>query len=337
MKSLLITLRSTLPIFNEMIRTIVVTFNADERQKELIESLIINSGVKFLKDYHDNEYLNLIKDADALLAWNPSRELGSLRLNSLTKLKFVQLLSAGYDHIDFSMFPYGCKIASNNGAYAEPMAEHIIAMVLSLAKRLSINHKKLSVGEFNQQVPNISLKNSVFGILGFGGIGKAAANLIRPLVSKIYAINSTGRTKELVDFIGTLKDLSFVLEESDIIIISLPLISVTKNLIGKNELDLMKNSAILVNAARGQIINEEALYKHLKTHPDFYAGIDAWWAEPFTEGEFKLNYPFFDLPNILGSPHNSAVVTGSLLEGLKRAVENMNLYLNNKKPLHIIN
>ena len=318
-------------------KNLVVTFKVDDQQKKLIESSVKNADVKFLKDYDETRYLNLLKDADALLAWNPSRELRSLRINSLTNIKFVQLLSAGYDHIDFNMFPEGCKIASNNGAYAEPMAEHILAMVLALAKKLFLNHKKLSEGEFNQQEVNISLKDSIVGILGYGGIGKAAAKLLRPFGSKIYALNSSGKTNEPVDFIGTLNDLKFILKNSDIVIVSLPLIDETKNLIGKKELELMKPNAILVNVARGQIINESDLYEHLKTHPEFYAGIDAWWVEPFTEGEFKLNFPFFELPNILGSPHNSAIVLGSLTEGLKYAVENINLYIKNKKPEHVIN
>jgi len=318
-------------------KNLVVTFKVDDQQKKLIESSVKNADVKFLKDYDETRYLNLLKDADALLAWNPSKELRSLRINSLTNIKFVQLLSAGYDHIDFNMFPEGCKIASNNGAYAEPMAEHILAMVLALAKKLFLNHKKLSEGEFNQQEVNISLKDSIVGILGYGGIGKAAAKLLRPFGSKIYALNSSGKTNEPVDFIGTLNDLKFILKNSDIVIVSLPLIDETKNLIGKKELELMKPNAILVNVARGQIINESDLYEHLKTHPEFYAGIDAWWVEPFTEGEFKLNFPFFNLSNILGSPHNSAIVPGSLTEGLKYAVENINLYIKNKKPEHVIN
>ena len=318
-------------------KNLIVTFKVDDQQKKLIESSVKNADVKFLKDYDETRYLNLLKDADAFLAWNPSRELRSLRINSLTNIKFVQLLSASYDHIDFNMFPEGCKIASNNGAYAEPMAEHILAMVLALAKKLFINHKKLSGGEFNQRGVNISLKDSIVGILGYGGIGKAAAKLLRPFGSKIYALNSSGKTNEPVDFIGTLNDLRFILQNSDIVIISLPLIDETKNLIGQKELELMKPNAILVNVARGQIINESDLYEHLKTHPEFYAGIDAWWVEPFTEGKFKLNFPFFELPNILGSPHNSAIVLGSLTEGLKYAVENINLYIKNKKPEHVIN
>lgn len=318
-------------------QNIVVTFDADKEQRHVVESLIKNSSIKYLKDYDEHQYGDVLKNADALLSWNPSREFKSHSITLYNKIKFVQLLSAGSDHINLKMFPPKCKIAANNGAYSEPMAEHIMAMVLVLAKRLFINHQQLADGEFIQKGINISIKDSVFGILGYGGIGKAMAKLIRPFGSKILAINSSGRTTETVDFIGTLKHLNHILKNSNIIIISLPLSDETEGLISKHELNLMKPDAILINAARGKIINEADLYEHLKTHPDFYAGIDAWWSEPFTEGEFKLNYPFFDLPNIIGSPHNSAVVPGSLKEGIKSAIENLNRFLNNGEPENIIN
>ena len=98
----------------------------------------------------------------------------------------------------------------------------------------------------------------------------------------------------------------------------------------------MKPDAILINVARAQIINEEALYKHLKTHPDFFAGIDVWWVEPFYDGEFKVNYPFFELPNVLGSPHNSPLVPGALMEGVRRAAENIKIYIKSGEPEHIV-
>ncbi len=74
----------------------------------------------------------------------------------------------------------------------------------------------------------------------------------------------------------------------------------------------MKPDAILVNVARVAILDEEALYTHAKSHPNFLVGIDAWWTEPFLRGTFRMEYPFLDLPNVLGAPHNSAVVANVL-------------------------
>ena len=199
------------------------------------------------------------------------------------------------------------------------MAEHIVAMILFIFKNLLKNHNKLVSGEFNQNGVNRFLKEATCGILGYGGIGKATANLLKAFGTKIYAINTSGKTDDKVDFIGTIKDIKHILSNSDIIIISLPLNKETDSLINKTKLELMRPNAVLINVARGEIIVEKDLYEHLKSHPDFYAGIDAWWVEPFTAGEFRISYPFFDLPNFLGSPHNSAIVPGILLSGIKKA------------------
>ena len=316
---------------------VIVSYRVEEKERSIYND-ILDSRVKitFLKDYEEQERSSLIQQSDILLAWNPPRELQSVAKVSFKNLKFVQLLSAGYDHLNFDMYSNECIIACNQGAYAEPMAEHTVAMILALEKLLLVNHKKMAAGEFDQKTNTRSLKGKICGIIGFGSIGKAAANLLKGFGVKIFAVNSSGYTDENVDFIGKLNDLNYVLQESDILIVSIPLNEITSGLIGKKELGLMKDDAVIINVARGAIIQEEALYEQLKAHPNFMAGIDAWWREPFNYGEFKLSYPFFELPNVLGSPHNSAIIPGALIEGQRKAIENISIYLEGKPVKGII-
>jgi glycerate dehydrogenase len=227
-------------------------------------------------------------------------------------------------------------VAANIGAYADPIAEHILAMVLASEKHLIDRHSKLKRGEFDQASINHMLRDSSCAILGFGGIGKAAAKLLHCFEVKIYAINTTGRTSERVEFCGTLKDLEHVFPLVDIVIISLPLTASTRGLIGKRELAWMKDDTILVNVARGEIVDEAALYEKLKANPNFMVGIDTWWEEPHTKGQFQTKYPFLELANVLGSPHNSGVVPGIMNTATRLAAENIRRYLNGETPIGVV-
>ncbi|MDP8955652.1 MAG: 2-hydroxyacid dehydrogenase, partial [Actinomycetota bacterium] len=271
-----------------------------------------------------------------LVTWNPWRELGDTGVAALHELRFVQLVSAGADHVRFGDLPDSVVVAGNPGAYAEPMAEHTVGMVLALAKRLPQHHVELARGLFDQRTRNRSMKGAVCAILGFGGIGKATARLLRALGADIVAVNSTGRTDEPVKYAGTLSDLDEVLRMSDVVVLALPLTRQTRGLIGHRELELMKPDAILVNVARGAIVDEEALFRHLQTHTDFMAGIDTWWNEPRGREPFKTTYPFFDLPNVLGSPHNSALVPGFELAATRLAVENVERYLQGEEVRGVV-
>jgi len=97
----------------------------------------------------------------------------------------------------------------------------------------------------------------------------------------------------------------------------------------------MKPTAILVNVGRAAIVDERALYEHLRSHPDFCAGIDAWWHEPGPGSEFSTRYPFFDLPNLLGSPHNSGVTDNALHVGVRMAAENVRRFLSGEEVIGV--
>ena len=314
---------------------ILVSFQTSPAQKELIESNLSKFGtISYLSELGSGEARSAaIRSADVVLAWNPPKEFSKDEYAMMQNARFMQLLSAGADHIPFALLPKDLTVAGNVGAYAKPMAEHAMAMALALAKNLRRGHERLAQGNFDQFSMNKSLDGAVCAILGFGGIGKATARLMKAFGAKIYAINTSGKTDEKVDFIGTLKDLEFVLKNADFVVISLPLSKATTGLIGARELGWMKPDAILVNVARGDIIDEGAFYAFLKDHPDFKAGLDAWWVEPFRYNKFEIHYPFFDLPNVLGSPHNSGMVPEALDNAVHDAIQNLTNFLTGE-PVH---
>jgi glycerate dehydrogenase len=305
-------------------RVVAVTYPATEDYVKINTDVLGEAAtLVFPQQAAEADRAALVAGAEALIGWNPGRELAPAALARLPELRFIQLLSAGADGVDFAAIPGHVTLAGNVGAYARPIAEHVLAMTLALARRLPQRHAALAAGDFNQRDRLITLSGAVCAILGYGGIGAAAAALMRALGARIYAINSTGQTADPVDFAGTLADLDQVLAAADVAVVCLPLTNKTRNLIGARELSLMKPTAILINVARGAIVSEQALYEHLRQNPQFTAGIDAWWHEPGRSGEFRTGYPFFDLPNLLGSPHNSGIVPGVLRGAARMAAQNV--------------
>jgi phosphoglycerate dehydrogenase-like enzyme len=309
-------------------RLVAVSYPADEEFARInSEVLAGDAKVVCTHELPDAQRTQTLRRAEALLAWELPKEIPAGALREAARLRFVQLLSAGVDKVDFSALPDRLMVASNAGAYAVAMSEHVLAMTLSLAKRLPQRHAALAAGRFDKWAPSLTLDGTICAILGFGGIGIATARLMTAFGARVYAVNRSGRTSEPAEFVATLADLDQVLAVADVVVISLPLTAATRGLIGKRELALMKPAAILVNVARGAIVDQGALYEHLRTNPQFGAGIDTWWDEPTGDAPFRTDYPFFDLPNIIGSPHNSSIVAGTMLSAARLAAENVRRYL----------
>ena len=153
---------------------------------------------------------------------------------------------------------------------------------------------------------------------------------------RIYALNRSGTTGESVDWIGKPDRLDELMAASDVLVISAPLTRATRGVIGGRELSMMKDDAIMINLARGEIVEEIALYDHLKAKPRFTACIDAWWIEPVRHGEFRIERPFLELPNVIASPHNSASVPTAADTALRCALANCRRVLMGETPLHLV-
>ncbi len=316
---------------------LVVLLEAGAKTRSLIEDVIQgDADVIFLSDRPGQERQAVLSEASVLLSRNTAHELRDDEIPLLGNARLIQYVSAGVDFIPLRQFPETIAIAANGGGYAEPMAEHALMMALAAYKRLLTEHNKLAAGEFDQFRPNRMLAGATCGILGFGGIGQATARLMRAAGTKIHAINRSGRSNETVDWIGTDRDLEILLEHADILVLSLPLTPATNGLIGRVELQAMKRDAVLINLARGEIVDEAALFNHLQDTPEFTACIDAWWIEPVRHGEFRMDHDFMSMPNVIASPHNSASVAGWHKTAMRRAVENARLALRGEIPRFLV-
>ena len=298
----------------------------------------LGSGCELLfrPDLSPEEWAAARARAGVLIAWNPRIEITADDVAAMTSLGFVQLLTAGVDHVPLHLFPRDLPVASNAGVFAGPMAEFALAMTLAAAKRLPVEHREMREGRFNQFVVNRTLDGAVCAILGFGGVGRAAARLFRALGAEIHAINRRGETDEEVAFVGTLAALETVLRRADVVVISLSLTGATAGLIGARELGWMKEDAILVNVARGEIVDQDALYRHLAANARFFACLESWWIEPVRHGEFRIDHPFLDLPNVIAAPHNSASVPGAQVEAVRRGARNVRRWLDGEAPRNLL-
>ncbi len=145
-------------------QNIVVTFNAQPAQKALLlEVPGSEASLTFLNELPVAQRERALQEANVLLSWNFPREIQPQDYPLLQQVSFIQLLSAGADHMPFADLPPHILVASNPGAYAAPMAEHVMAMTLALAKRLLLEDQKLRNGEFDQFTPNRALAGMTAG------------------------------------------------------------------------------------------------------------------------------------------------------------------------------
>jgi len=318
---------------------VAVTYLPNKGQRQVIHSVLDDiAEIRYLPDLADQDRVATLERAEVILAKSfAMAEMTPHDVALLKKARLVQLIFAGADNTPFASIPENITVASNAGAFASPLAEHVLAMTLCLAKSILPRHRQLAKGNFERSGFSKELKGGVCGIIGLGGNGDAIARLMKKMGMQVQGINRSATSTCPLDFIGTPGDMDNLLQTSDVVVLTVPLTRETRHLIGQRELKLMKPDAILINVARGKVIDQEALFAHLKVTSSFGVGIDTWWSEPGMPGGFTLDYPFFDLPNVVGSPHNADHVKGSMAAATKAAAENIRSFLKGRDIKGVIN
>lgn len=281
-----------------------------------------------------------LPSVDAILLFFWPKYLTRENLSKMNKLRFLQSILAGVNHIPFAQLGNNVAVSSNAGAYSEEVAEYAWSLLLSAAKRVVDFHNAIKTDQWKlrrtlggREVT--ILHGRTLGILGYGGIGAIAARMGKTFGMRIFAYSRhTVREKNVRSFCGE-EGLSEVLAGSDAIILSLPLTKSTTKIIDQSKLALVKKDAILVNIARGELVDEPAMYEYLRTNPEFRYATDVWWYQGGRES-LKTSYPFFDLPNFVGTPHVSGPSGLATGQPVKLAVENTIRYLRGQTPKNIV-
>jgi len=255
-------------------------------------------------------------------------------------LRLVQQWGAGLDGVDIaSATNYQVAVANVptvGSGNAESVAEWYVMAALALSRRLCEIRSQVSKGYPWGSPIGQALYGRTAGLIGFGGIGKALAVRLRPFQMKIIAIKRHPDKITAQDlglkWIGGVADLPQLLKRTDYLFICIPLTSETRNMINKQELSLLPKGAFILNAARGPIINKEALMKALDSGHLGGVALDVYWKEPPEPKD-----PILDYPNVLATPHIAGVTDVSDRGIAAKVVENIGRVMEGKLPLHCAN
>jgi len=318
---------------------LITTSVVDERS---IKTLKKYSKVYKLADLSEDRLDEILPSIDCLLVFSWPTQLRIERLQGMTSLRFIQSILAGVNHIPFASLGKSVIVSSNAGAYSEEVAEYAWALLLSAAKRVvelhvSLREEKWSLRRTLDEGSEITvMRGKILGILGFGGIGKAVATIAKGFGMQLYAFSRKKWASKGVRVFTGPGGLTDLLRRSDAVVLALPLTSQTARIISAERLSEMKKDGILVNVARGELVDEKAMYDHLASNPNFRYATDVWWYRENRES-LKTDYPFLSLPNFIGTPHVSGPSGLATGRPVQLASENTIRFLKGLHPRNIVN
>ncbi|MHA2203745.1 MAG: NAD(P)-dependent oxidoreductase [Candidatus Hodarchaeales archaeon] len=297
--------------------------------------------VRAEKDMSIKEKCAIVKDADILLSdsahMNPiPRQI----IESAEKLKLIQCYTIGYDDIDIDAArEKGIPVANSAGILSKPMAEYTIMSALYLIKSIEYAYNEFKKGIWVQQellnpkIQPLEFGSLTLGIIGCGSVGQEVAKLAKGFGTRILYHNRR-RLHESIEYDLGLEYSSFedILKNSDVLSVNVPLTSETKGMIGVKEIALMKKGAVLINTARGEVIDVYELANAIKSGHLRGVAVDVFVNEPNIE-----DCPLVGLDNVILTPHCSAISPDSVKRVPPKVMENLNRIYEGKPPLRVVN
>ena len=283
-------------------------------------------------DYHDtlpgteDRLIERIGSTELVLNIRSSSKFTARVFDACPRLRLVSLWGTGTDNVDLpAAASHGVTITNTPGVSAISIAEHTLALLLAAARHIPQMDAATRRGEWARG-QSVELRGKTCGIVGLGAIGAQFARLAAAIGMRVIGWTMHPRPIPGVELV----DLDDLYRASDVVSLHLRLSPETVGFIGAPQFALMKKNAILINTARGAIVDEAAMIDALTTGRISGAGLDVFTAEPLPAG-----HPLTRLSNVTITPHCAGVTPEALEAGLRMAVENIWAFLSGR-PEHVV-
>ncbi len=292
---------------------------------EALAKEIIEAGHNFTAYYERSKNTDELKDrvkyADILLLAN--MPLPGEVIRAAENLKMISVAFTGIDHIDLKVCKEKNIMICNAAGYStHAVAELAFGLMLSVIRNIIPLDAAVRKGGTKMGYSQNELFGKTLGIIGTGAIGLKTAQIASAFGMRVLAYSRTQKAEAVSRGIRYV-ELDELLSQSDIVSLHVPLNAETKNLINEQKLSIMKKSAILINTARGPVVDSQALAEALKNGSIAGAGIDVYEVEP----PVSLEHPFFSTPNTVVTPHIAFAAEEAILRRAVIVFDNINLYL----------
>ncbi|MBO3803546.1 MAG: hydroxyacid dehydrogenase, partial [Candidatus Brockarchaeota archaeon] len=227
----------------------------------------------------------------------------------------------------------GIVVTYTPGANAVSVAEHAFALLLALVRKVTSADRSVREGEGKgQEFEGVELAGKTMGVIGLGAIGSRVAKRAIAFEMRVVAHDPYVDPEKASSLGVELVDLDTLLRRSDVVSLHAALTERTKHLISRREIGLLKPTAVIVNAARGRLIDEEALVQALKEKRILGAALDVFQEEPLPPG-----HPFLKEPNVVLTPHIAAFTKEALSRGDKIVAEDLATVIRGGRPNYVAN
>ncbi len=249
------------------------------------------------KETDQVKLLDRVREASIIIMAN--QPLSGEIIRQCPNLEFISVAFTGVDHLDLNACCEKGIVVSNAAGYStQAVAELVFGLAISVMRNVLPCDNRTRIGGTKDGLPGFELHGKTFGVVGMGAIGVAVARIAKAFGCHVLAYNRSEKP-ELVAEGFAFADLDTVVRESDILSLHVPLNDATRHLINAKRIDMMKDTAVLINTARGPVVDNEALAKALHAGKLQGAGIDVFEVEP----PIPTDHPLCDAPRTVLTPH----------------------------------